>query len=160
MIKEASMSEEFTYPKERLDKQQKWHSDESTANKNRYYLTEIIALVAGAVIPIVNLLDVVPDPWTRILSTALATIIVIITGMSKLYKFQENWLSYRSVSEALKREKEHYLHEVGDYAVRSDKERRKILVGHTEDILASLTSRYIARHRAEEESQQPTAPTT
>ena len=150
------MTEEFEYLEDRIDNQQKWHSKKSTQNKQRFYFFEIITLVAGALIPVINVLDIVPDSWIRWLSTSLAAIILISTGLGRLYKYQENWLNYRDLSEALKREKQFYLYEVGEYDMRSERKRQHTLVERVESILASATSQYFSLHRAtSEEAQEP-----
>jgi len=46
--------------------------------------------VAGASIPVINVLDVIPNPVLKILSAILATIIVVASGLGKLFKYQEN----------------------------------------------------------------------
>ena len=150
------MTEEFEYLEDRIDNQQKWHSKKSIQNKQRFYFFEIIMLVAGALIPVINVLDIVPESWVRWLSASLAAIIVVSAGIGRLYKFQENWLNYRDLSEALKREKEFYLYEVGEYDIRNERTRNKTLVERVESILASSTSQYFSLHRAtREEAQEP-----
>jgi hypothetical protein len=152
------MTEELAYLDDRLEGQRKWHSNKANWNKNRFYVVEIITLIAGGLIPLINVLDVIPEFWLRVASASLASVIVVATGIAKLCKFQENWLNFRAVAEMLKREREFYLHEVGEYAVRSDQKRSKILVERVENILASITSQYVAIHGAErEEPQMPSA---
>lgn len=48
------MTEEFAYLDNRLEAQRKWHSDKAAWNRKRFYITEIITLVAGSMIPIIN----------------------------------------------------------------------------------------------------------
>ena len=153
------MAEEFSYLDDRVEAQRKWHSTEAGVNKRWYYTLEIVILTAGALIPVVNVLDVLPGPWLRVLSSVLATIIVIAAGANKLYGFQENWLHFRLVSEALKRETEFYLHKTGDYEVNGEQQRNRILVERVEEILSSTTSQFVAIHRAKrDQSQSPGVP--
>jgi hypothetical protein len=142
------MTDEFKYLKDRIESQRKWHSDRAITNKNRYYFTETITLVAGASIPVINVLDVLPSPALQLLSASLAAIIVISVGISKLCKYQENWLNYRALAEALKREKELYLYKVGDYD-QEDKKREKILIERVENLLGITTSQFVSIHRSE-----------
>lgn len=150
------MSEEFTYLQTRLDKQAKWHAEKGAVNKRRFYTSEIIALIAGALIPILNVVNLSADwqIWQRVGSTLLASIIVIATGVGKLINYRENWLSYRGLAEALQREKEFYLNGVGDYENRQEAGRRRLLVRRTEEILSSTTTRFISLHRADREKPQ------
>ena len=49
-----------------------------------------------------------PAALLRGISASLAALIVVASGIAKLCKFQENWLSFRTIAEALEREKELY----------------------------------------------------
>jgi hypothetical protein len=145
------MSEEFKYLDERIETQIKWHSEKANWNKTKYYLAEIITLGAGALIPVINVFDVLSNPnLIRILSAALAALAVFSAGISKLYKFQENWLNFRALAEALRREKELYFYHVGDYESQTDR-RQKLLVERVENMLASATSQFVSIQRAERE---------
>jgi hypothetical protein len=145
------MSEEFKYLNDRIETQIKWHSEKATWNKAKYYLAEIITLVSGASIPVINVLDVFSDPSiVRMLSASLAALGVIAAGISKLYKFQENWLNFRALAEAMRREKELYFYQVGDYGSQTDR-RQKLLVERVENMLASATSQFVSIQRAERE---------
>jgi hypothetical protein len=66
---------------------------------------------------VVNVLDVPSGISLQVASASLAALIVVSSSVAKLLKYQENWLSFRAIAEALEREKELYEHEVGDYAV-------------------------------------------
>ncbi len=142
------MTDEFNYLEDRIESQRKWHSDKATTNKNRYYFAETITLVAGASIPVINVLDVLPSPALKFISASLAAFIVISAGLSKVFKYQENWLNFRALAEALKREKELYLYKVGDYD-REDEQREKILIERIENLLGTTTSQFVSIHRSE-----------
>ena len=116
-------------------------------------MTETITLVAGASIPVINVLDVILNPVLKILSATLATIIVVASGLGKLFKYQENWFNFRALAEALKREKELYLYKVGDYD-QEDEKREKILIEQVENLLGTTTSQFISIHRSERKTPQ------
>jgi len=62
---------------------------------------------------------VAKDPfWTGVLSAVLGGVVVVVASVGKLFKFHENWLQYRTLVEALEREKELYSVGAGDYAKR------------------------------------------
>lgn len=152
--KEQPMTEEFAYLEDRLEDQRKWHSGKSRLNKNRFYAVEVITLVAGGLIPVVNVLTNIPDPWQRVVSTLLAALIVIAAGIGKLYKFQENWLNYRLVEEVLRREREFHLYGLGEYEEQSVEQRNKILVERVETILADRTSQYMSFQKSDRDRAQ------
>ena len=148
------MAEEFSYIENRLEDQRKWHSNNAIRNKYRFYFFEVIVLVAGAFIPIINVFDIFSEIWLRVASTGLAAIIVIAGGVSRLFKFQENWINYRTVSEALKRERIFYTNEVGEYGTKNEQTRNKLLVDRVENILSGSTSQYLSMHLEEREAAQ------
>jgi hypothetical protein len=148
------MSESFKYINERIDDQIGWHSQKSKWNKQRYYFTEVVLLLSTALIPVINVFNILPNTsLTRILSAVLGAVGVIASGVSKLYKFQENWLNYRALTEALRREKEFYVHQIGAYETAAER-GKKILVVNVENLLASATSQFVSVHRSERDQLQ------
>src|SRR5215210_7766046 len=110
------MNEPFEYLQRRLERQRKWHNEKAKSNKRWFYLTETVTLVAGAAIPIVNLLLVGHAFRAGVASAALGGAVVIAAALGKLFKFHENWLQFRGVVEALEREEELYKSNAADYA--------------------------------------------
>jgi hypothetical protein len=103
------LSEPTSYKQERLQKQIDWHSRKARDNKRRFRLFQIITLIASAIIPIINLgyiakSDTV-DYQIRIITSIVSAIIVVVTGLTQLEKYQENWILYRTSAELLKKEK-------------------------------------------------------
>src|SRR4051812_46940809 len=99
------MSTAPSYLKERLEKQTKWHSERADHSKRKFYAVEIITLTAGALIPVINIIQF-PEhsqSYQRLGSAVLAAVIVVTTGIGKLFKFQEHWLTYRGLTEELER---------------------------------------------------------
>jgi hypothetical protein len=141
------MNETFEYIERRLEPQRKWHNEKATWNKRRFYAAEIATLLAGAAIPIVNLW-VVKDPyWAGVLSAILGGVVVVAASVGKLFKFHENWLQYRTLVEALEREKELYSVGAAEYAELDGAGRNRLLVERVENILASTTSQFIETHK-------------
>ncbi len=155
------MPDEPSYLERRVQSQREWHSDKATWNKRRYYTAEIATMLAGAAIPVINLMAA-NTQFVGLLSAILGGVVVVAAGIGKLFKFQENWLHYRGVAEALAREEEHYKIGAGEYANVADRARGKLLVERIEGLLASTTSQFIATHRAAatpgaaDQQQQPT----
>jgi hypothetical protein len=116
-----------SYKEERLQKQIDWHSQKARHNKLRFRLYQIITLIASAIIPIINVANV-GDFQTRIISSIIAGVIVVATGITQLEKYQENWILYRTSSELLKKEKYFFENNIGEYSNPDEKERNKLLV--------------------------------
>ena len=136
----------------RLEEQIKWHSQKARHNKSRFRMYEIIVIFSGAIIPIVNIIEV--EPGTRIISSILGGLIAIVTAVTQLEKYQENWILYRTTSELLKKEKYYYENEVGEYSGLDESNRKKMLVERVESIVSSETSKYFLLHQPKQKQNQ------
>ena len=103
------------YKDTRLEQQIKWHSQKARHNKSRFRLYETIVIFSGAIIPIVNIISA--DLVTRLVSSILGGMIAIVTGITQLEKYQENWILYRTTAEILKKEKYYYENQAGEYSI-------------------------------------------
>jgi hypothetical protein len=139
----------FDYPVRRIESQSAWHSHKAAWNKRRYYALEIATMVAGALIPIVNVWAAADSTAVRVWSAILGGVVVVAAGISKLFKFQENWLQYRAIAESLTRERELFSARAGDYAGEDETARRALLVVRAETLLADVTAQFIASHRSQ-----------
>lgn len=138
------MSTAEQYISERLDNEVKWYSKKASDNRIRFHASQIIIIVAGALIPIVNLFE---TPSTiGIISSILAGVVIISGGISQLQKSQENWVLFRSTAEMLKKEKQLYLNSVGFYANIPNEDKHKLLVERVESIISSENTKFFVTH--------------
>ncbi len=140
------MSNDPDYVKNRLDDQINWYSTKSTENKKRFHGLQITIIIVGVVIPLINLIDFAPTE-TRIFSSIFGAVIVAITGILQLKKYHENWISYRSTEEALKKEKYTFENSAGQYSGLKDEEKLKLLVENVESIISSQNVTFFITHR-------------
>jgi hypothetical protein len=143
----------FSYKEERLQKQIDWHSQKARHNKLRFRLYQIITLIASAIISIINVANV-GDFQTRMISSIIAGVIVVATGITQLEKYQESWILYRTSSELLKKEKYFFENNIGEYSNPDEKERNKLLVERVESIVSAETSKYFTIHQSQKKAQQ------
>ncbi len=95
---------------ERLEEQRKWYSENSALNKQWFQKLKVAEIIAAALIPFfAGYADLI------VLTGILGVFIVVLEGLQSLYQFHDNWISYRSTSEALKHEKYLYLAKAGPY---------------------------------------------
>jgi hypothetical protein len=164
-----SSAEEFI--KNRLDDQIKWYGEKSALNKRRYRLFQIVIIIAGAIIPIMNLastagLRVGPMHSALFASSILGSIITVITAFLQMEKYFENWILYRTTAESLKREKVLYENDAGEYTNLSEIDKSRILVERVEAMLSSENSKFFALQQQSREylvgqgQPQPAAKTT
>ncbi len=156
------MSESVNYKETRLEEQIRWHSKKARENKIRFRLYQIITLVASAIIPIINVGSIADyqhttDYQIRITSSIIAGIIVVVTGLAQLEKYQENWILYRTNSELLKKEKYFFENNVGEYSNIEEKEKNKLLVERVESIVSAETLKYFAIHQPSHKGNEKTS---
>lgn len=143
------------YIQDRLDKQITWYEEKSKCNKFRYRITEIIIITSGALIPLINSSSILsvntngsPQeiPWSGLIfiSSLLGFIITIVTGFSKMEKYFETWILYRTNAEILKREKFLYLNNAGHYYNLNQENRNNTLVDIVEKFLAEDVTKYFS----------------
>jgi hypothetical protein len=140
------------YKDTRLEQQIKWHSQKARHNKSRFRLYETIVIFSGAIIPIVNIISA--DLVTRLVSSILGGMIAIVTGITQLEKYQENWILYRTTAEILKKEKYYYENQAGEYSDLDETKKKRLLVERVESIVSSETSKYFTVHRPQQKKSQ------
>lgn len=125
------------YLEQRLDDQIAWYSAKSTFNQRRYRLLQIISIVAAALIPLVAGIGSFPVNSVEVFNIvvgALGVAVAISTGLQNLYNYQEQWIKYRTTSEALTREKFKFLAAVDIY---KNPDAFQILVIRVEALLSN-----------------------
>jgi hypothetical protein len=146
------------YVNGRLQEQLDYHSSVSKENKNKFYAYQVVIILTGTIIPIVNVIAPVGD-LLRLISSILGGIIIVVTALMQLHKYQENWILFRSTQELLKREKFLYLNDAGDYAGLDPEEKKRLLVERIESMVSSETSKYFTVHKPDQ-SRAPGQSTT
>ncbi len=91
---------------------------------------------------------------TRVISSVLGGAIAVVTGISQLEKYQENWILYRTTTEILKKEKYFYENSVGEYSDLDESKRKRLLVERVESIVSSETSKYFTVHQPKQKESQ------
>ena len=141
------MSSSPNYNESRLNDQIKWYSSKASSNKKRYHGLQIVIILVAAVIPIVNIIDFAPVE-IRLTSSILGAIVVAITSILQLKKYHENWITYRSTEEALKKEKYTFENNAGAYSKLNDDEKRILLVEKVESIISNQNVLFFVTHSA------------
>jgi Protein of unknown function (DUF4231) len=142
---------EADYLEGRLKDQLDYHSTQSKKNKKRFYALQFVIIITSALVPIVNVIN--PEGAgveLRLTSSILGGIIVVITAVMQLHKYQENWILFRTTQELLKKEKFLYLNDAGDYAGLDSEKKKRLLVERVESLVSAETSRYFAIHKPEQ----------
>jgi uncharacterized membrane protein YgaE (UPF0421/DUF939 family) len=122
----------------RLDEQINWYSFKGRENKRNFTRLQIIVIITGAAIPLINIIDFLPIS-TRLASAFLGALIAIVTSILGLYKYEENWYHYRKTAESLKKERYLFLFDAGEYFGKQNEEKNRLLVQKIETLVSEDT---------------------
>ncbi|MFQ5596677.1 MAG: DUF4231 domain-containing protein [Nitrospiria bacterium] len=127
-----SMDEE-QYIQDRLEDQLNWYDRKSGACQRRYKWLRAIEIVCAALIPFTVGPVLNKSELSAIVAGALGVTVSIVAGLMTLYKYQENWIKYRTTAESLKHEKFLYQTKTEPY---DDTEPFPLLVKRVESLIS------------------------
>ena len=112
-------SQEKDYLKNRLEDQILWYNRKSMKNQKMFKGLQLVTIITAACIPFLTGYLSTDAMSLRYVVGALGVLVVILTGINNVYKFQENWIAYRTTCESLLHEK--YLYNTGTKPYHGDK---------------------------------------
>lgn len=125
------------YLKDRLNDQIDWYDRKGGINKKMYQRCQLIQIIMASLITLSAIFEVFDYDWISFLVPVLGAIVAIVSGVLGLYKFQENWVEYRTTSEQLKYEKYLFLTNSEPY---HEPESFHLLVGRVEGLISKQNS--------------------
>ncbi|MBI4686060.1 MAG: DUF4231 domain-containing protein [Nitrospirae bacterium] len=137
------------YLNDRYKDQVNWYSDSASKNKRFYNFFQWSVIIFSTSLPV--LIVSIPDSWKWV-TVILSILLAIGTAGLKTFKFQENWINYRIISEMLKKEKHCYDANLNDYAIASDKEA--LFVDRVEAIISKESDLWVTTHIQKKESEK------
>ena len=107
------------YLEERYYPQIKWYDIKAISNQKIYKIIQWIVIILAAITPvlvaIVNL-----EAWIRWAAVVISALVAIGTSVLKTFKYQENWINYRTTCETLRKEIHYYNARINDYESSND----------------------------------------
>lgn len=103
------------YLQNRVDDQITWMEKKSAENQNRYKQIKVTEIVTAAAIPFLAGLQN-DNKNIGIVIGVLGVLLVVLSGFQQLYKYHENWITYRTTVELLQREKILFQTATGPYS--------------------------------------------
>jgi F0F1-type ATP synthase assembly protein I len=122
------------YFKNDLADQRRWYSEKAGLFKTRAELLALLTIVLGALITFIQVFAAAP--WVPIVSGLIGAIVAIAAGWQRIARYSETWMSYRTASERMKRERRLYTHGAGSYRGLPEREAYLTFVEATEGIIA------------------------
>ena len=117
-----------------------WYDKKAVSNKAWHMRLSLIIIVAGTATTVVQLWSPTPEGvhWTAWTSALLGAIVIAAKGIDSLWKFDENWSTYRQAAEQLKRERRLYVNSIGPYQSCPDENSAfQIFAKRIEQIIAT-----------------------
>ena len=101
-----------TYVKERYYDQIGWYDRKAKYNQTLYKNIQWGVIILASITP---LLVVIGGTWERWCAVFVSVLVAIGTSALKVFKYQENWMNYRTTCETLRKEIHYYNAGVDDY---------------------------------------------
>ena len=132
------------YITNRILPQMKWYSSKSSENKRKYNFWMTVAILLGAMIPVVS---VFADGsiWVKALIVALGAAVTACNSYISLHNFKDLWFTYRNAREVLLRILYSYFNNVGIFSQSvTQKEKDILLVKLCEEELSHETDNWFS----------------
>ena len=136
------------YIKKRLEPQIDWYDKKSIHAQKRYKQFQIAEIILAACIPLLSGYSRNSSCIAFIVG-AFGAIIAIIEAITKLNKYHENWIQYRSTCELLRYQKSLYLTKSSPYNP-IDETIDNIFVKNVENIISSENNQWKVTNIMEE----------
>ncbi|MCP5197155.1 MAG: DUF4231 domain-containing protein [Gammaproteobacteria bacterium] len=134
------------YVANRYEDQIKWYGEKSRSNKNIYQWFQWGAIVLSSTIPV---LVVTLEGGYKWITAGLSVILAIATAGLKTFKFQENWINYRTIAETLKKEKHYFDADLNEYATAENKQQ--LFVERVETLISRENTLWVSAHTKKDE---------
>jgi hypothetical protein len=122
------------YFKNDLADQRTWYSQKAGLYKTRSEQLALLTIVLGALITFFQVFGT--ERWVPIVSGLIGAIVAIAASWQRIARYSETWVSYRTASERMKRERRLYTHGAGSYRGLPEREAYLTFVEAIEGIIA------------------------
>ena len=140
------------YLEERYQNQIDWYDGKAASNQRVYRWMQWTLIALAAVTPILIELDLASFGWFK-WATLTSAIVAILTAGMKTFKYQENWINYRTTCETLRKEKHYCDAGVGEYAEAENREA--LFVERVEDLISRENTLWVSAHRQKTKPEKP-----
>jgi len=142
------------YFEQDLKGQREWYGTRASAYKNYAQLLALVVIGAGAMTSFVQVFT--PATWVPAVSAGLGALVALAEGWQRIARYSETWISYRTASERLKRERRLYANGAGTYRGLDEEHAYLQLVENVEAIIAEEQQVYWRSRRTQDGDVQRT----
>ena len=141
------------YFEQDLKGQREWYGKRASMHKN---YAQLLGLVIGAGATTSFAQVFTPAARVPVLSAGLGALVALSKGRQRIARYGETWISYRTASERVKRERRLYANGAGAYRGLDDEPAYLQLVENVETIIAEEQQVYWRNRRTEDGAVQRT----
>ncbi len=125
------------YIMERFNSSIKWYDDEAGSAKNKFLRLRLLTVIGGAIVPVLINLDI---PYLNIITTIVSLLVVLAVSVDSVYHHGDQWSTYRSTEQFMRREYFLYTANNGPYKGLSEPQAYKLFVERIEEAIAAENS--------------------
>ena len=135
------------YVKERLDGQIGFFTSKSRLNRRWFRTLRLVEVGLAALLPFAIASVTDERPGLKLAVGAVGAVIAITAAVLALFKFQENWIEFRTTAESLKQHRYRYLTRSPPYEAES---AFPLLVSNVESMLSKENATWAQHMRIAE----------
>ena len=139
------------YLKDRYEDQIGWYDRKAGENQTKYRRMQWSLIILAALSPVLFEVRLVVQ-WLGHIPTVTSTIVAILTAGLKAFKYQENWINYRTTCETLRKEKHFYDAELNDY--RGAKDKEAVFVDRVESLISRENTMWLSAQKRDTRTQE------
>jgi len=133
------------YLKSRYRKETNWYDRKAIRNHRAYEFFQWIAIVLSASTAVLVVIGDGPLKW---IAVVIAVLVAISTAALKTFKYQENWISYRTTCETLR--KEYHYYEAGIHGYEEAEDKQALFVERVESLISRENTLWVITHERDE----------
>ena len=137
------------YLKDRYEDQINWYDKKSIWNQTLYRYFQWFIIILAGITPVLAAIGCDTIRW---LAVIVGVLVAVGTSLLKVFKYQENWIHYRTTCETLKKEIYFYRAGVGDY--KDSKDREALFVERVESLISRENTMWLMTHQPKEEQKK------
>jgi len=139
------------YLSSRYQKEIAWYDKAARRSYYGYQIFQWAAIILSASTGVLVVIGEGPIKWA---AAVIAVMVAISTAALKTFKYQENWINYRTTCETLRKEFHYYQAGIQGYGDAEDKEA--LFVERVESLISRENTLWVITH----EKEKPSAGTT
>lgn len=133
------------YLESRYRKETDWYDKKAVWNHNAYQIFQWAAIVLSSSTAVLVVIGTGPLKWFAVI---IAVLVAISTASLKTFKYQENWISFRTTCETLKKEFHYY--EAGLHGYEDSDDKEVLFVDRIESLISRENTLWVITHEKEE----------